>query len=78
MVNYDLILEEFNQYVDTLCTNVEQMAANEDLGNILPLGTATWGLIKVICGHVDDATAVMGTARATRMVAATATCEARD
>jgi hypothetical protein len=54
------------------------MAANEDLGNILPLGTTEWGLIKVICGHVDDAIGVMGTARAARMTAATAICEARD
>ena len=78
MVNYELVLEEFNQYVDSLCTEVEMIAANEDLGNILAPGTTKWGLIKVICAHVDDAIAIMGTERAARMVAATAICEARD
>jgi hypothetical protein len=78
MVNYELILDDFNKYVDSLCTYIENIADNEDAKNILPVTTTKWGLIKVIAAHVDDAIAIMGVERSARMTAATAIAEARD
>ncbi len=79
MINYELILKEYQDFIDVICSQIESMNTNEDLKNILDISTTDWGLIKTLISHFDDpGAALIGTDRLARLTAAIAIAEAKD
>lgn len=79
MVNYELLLQEVKECIEKVCSDVENMNANEDLKNILDITTTEWGLVKTLLGHLDDPGAgLLGADLYARIVAAIAIAEAKD
>ena len=79
MVNYDMILKEYQDFLDVICSQIESMDTNETLKNILDITTTEWGLVKTLISHLDDPGAsLIGTARLARLTAAIAIAEAKD
>lgn len=79
MVNYEQMVNDVNTLIDRICTDVENIDTNEDLGNILDVSTTEWGYIKALLGHLDDLGAsILGAARLARVTACIAIAEAKD
>lgn len=79
MVNYELLLQEVKECVEKVCSDVENMNANEDNKNILDITTTEWGLVKTLISHLDDLGAgLLGATLHARIVAAIAIAEAKD